>query len=390
MLLEGLRVVDLGHYIAGPYCARLMAGLGAEVLKIEKPGEGDGARRMGPFFKGDPHPEKSGTFLYLNLSKKGLTLNLKTETGKKIFRDLVKDCDILVENFEPRVMPSLGLDYETLAKINPRLVMASISNFGQTGPYRDFKGEEITVFGLGGLPFMEAPPEEGPLKTGGNPAQYMAGCVAFLGSLAALYFAQETGLGQQVDISIHEVVTSATTQALVEYIYTGHRDKLGSRIGALYKAKDGYVSTSLQQPQWLRFPSAIGMPELLQDPRFATSVARGKHMRELREEVGPWMAARTKEEAYHILQKERLPAGYVATPEDLVQSAQYQSQGAFVEIDHPATGKVKYPGAPFVMDGLRWRWERAPLLGEHNEEVFCQRLSYSTEDLARLRQRGII
>ena len=158
--LRDLKVIDLGHYIAGPYCALLFAGLGAEVIKIERPGTGDGSRQLGPFPHDEPHPEKGGLFNYLNLGKKSITVNLKAEAGKDIFRRLVEQSDVLIENFEPRVMPSLGLAYEDLKKINPRLVMLSISNYGQSGPYRDYRGFEITVNALGGFMAKSVSPIE--------------------------------------------------------------------------------------------------------------------------------------------------------------------------------------------------------------------------------------
>jgi len=148
--LSDVKVLDLTRFVAGPYCTKLLADYGADVIKIEKPGEGDPTRRMGPFLGDDPHPDKSGLFLHLNTSKRGITLNLKSEIGKKIFRELVKGVDILVENFSPRVMPGLGLEYEALETLNPRLVMTSISNFGQSGPYRDFKASELILYGMGG------------------------------------------------------------------------------------------------------------------------------------------------------------------------------------------------------------------------------------------------
>ena len=156
--LAGIKVIDLTHYIAGPYCTRLLGGFGANVTKIEKPGEGDPARRMGPFLNDEPGPEKSGLFLYLNSNKKGITLNLKSNTGVKIFKELVKDADIVVENFSPGVMARLGLDYQTLEKTNPRLVMTSISNFGQTGPYRDYKSAHITAWGMRGGRYTDGEP----------------------------------------------------------------------------------------------------------------------------------------------------------------------------------------------------------------------------------------
>ena len=157
--LSGYKVLDVTHFIAGPYCTRLLAGYGAEVIKVEKPGSGDGSRRLGPFVGDDPHIEKSAQFLYLNTGKKSITLDLKTPAGVKIFKRLVKDADILVENFEPRVMSSLGLGYDTLSEINPKLVMTSISNFGQTGPYRDYKAAEIVEYALSGLMKMTGEPD---------------------------------------------------------------------------------------------------------------------------------------------------------------------------------------------------------------------------------------
>src|SRR4030043_1673381 len=173
--LSGVKIIDLTWYISGPYCAKLLADYGAEVIKVEKAGEGDPARRMGPFFKDDPHPEKSGLFLHLNTNKQGITLNLKTATGKKILKELVKDADILVENFRPHVMPGLGLDYETLKKVNPRLVMVSISSFGQTGPYREFKAAEIVEYAMGGEMYSTGIAGREPLKLGGNVGRNQGG-----------------------------------------------------------------------------------------------------------------------------------------------------------------------------------------------------------------------
>jgi CoA:oxalate CoA-transferase len=173
--LSGIRVIDLTWYIAGPYCTKLLADYGADVIKIERPGSGDPARRMGPFLNDEPHPEKSGLFLHLNTNKRGITLNLKTETGKNIFRDLVKKADILVESFSPRVMPSLGIDYKALEKINPKLVMTSISNFGQKGPYRDFKGSELIFQGFGGYMYLVGTSDREPSKKAGNVIQYQLG-----------------------------------------------------------------------------------------------------------------------------------------------------------------------------------------------------------------------
>jgi len=388
-LLSGIKVIDLTHYIAGPYCTKLMAALGAEVIKIERPGEGDGTRKMGPFPDDRPDPERSGLFLYLNTNKRSVTLNLKTSTGIRILKDVVREADVLVENFMPRVMPSLGLDQKTLEEINPRLVMTSISNFGQTGPYSDYKANEVTVFALGGL--MELLGDEGrePLKFGGSPGQYMAGLAAFSGSMVALHHAEKTRIGQHVDISIMECLLSCHFQDMIEYSYTG---RLLPRLRRMLvmPCKDGFVAATVLQRQWPRLPKLVGMPELLEDPRFKTMESRRMHADELEAYILPWIIERTKEEIYHAAQAAGLSFGYIATSEDLLKAPQYRARDFFVDIDHPVAGKLTYPGIPFKIDNLSCDQSRAPLLGEHNLEIFCGRLNYSKEDLVRLRANGVI
>ena len=197
-VLSDVKVLDLTHHIAGPYCTKLLADYGADVIKVEKPGEGDPTRRMGPFFEDDPHPEKSGLFLHLNTSKRGVTLNVRSETGKKVFKELAKGVDILVENFSPRVLPSLGLGYDTLEKINPKLVMTSISNFGQSGPYRDFKASELILYGMGGAMNNTGITGRYPLRKAGTVIQYQAGTIAALATMLALLANRSEGIGQHV------------------------------------------------------------------------------------------------------------------------------------------------------------------------------------------------
>lgn len=202
--LSDLRVLDLTWYIAGPYCTKLLADYGAQVIKVERPGRGDPARRMGPFPNDEPHPEKSGLFLYLNTNKKSVTINLKSTTGIELLRELVREADVLVENFAPRVMPSLGLSYHMLSNINPALVMVSISNFGQIGPYRDYRASELILYGIGGAMNATGTLDGGPLKLGGNVVQYQAGVVAAVATMGAVLASRFRGVGQHVDISIIE------------------------------------------------------------------------------------------------------------------------------------------------------------------------------------------
>ena len=388
-LLSGIKVIDLTHYIAGPFCTKLMGALGAEVIKIEKPGEGDSSRKMSPFFQDKPNAEGSGWFLYLNTSKKGMTLNLKSRMGIKIFIELIRNADVLVENFEPRVMPSLGLDYPTLEKINHKLVMTSISNFGQMGPYKDYKATEITLLALGGMMNLLGDIGNEPLKLGGFPAQYLAGIGGFSGSMVALHHAKKTGIGQQVDVSIMECLTACHFQDLVEYAYM-HRIQKRFRRMMIFPCMNGYVSIMNHQRQWVRLPKWLGMPELLQDPRFKTMESRRMHADELEAYILPWIVERTKEEIYHEGQKAGNVIGYLASAEDLLKSPQLKARGFFVDINHPATGKLSYPGMPFKLNHQSCDLTRAPLLGEHNEEILCGQLKFTKDDLVMLRSNGVI
>src|SRR5579883_1050178 len=207
--LEGVRVLDLTRHVAGPLCTKLLADYGADVIKIEQPRRGDPARWIAPFLHELPHPERSGLFLHLNTNKRGITLNLKTETGRAIFLRLLPSADIVVENFQPRVMPSLGLDYATLSKIKPALVMTSISNFGQTGPYRDWRASDLIVYAMGHEMWGTGQPDCEPAGMANKLSLHIAGLMAFTATLGAFWEAQLQGVGQQVDLSIMEAMASS-------------------------------------------------------------------------------------------------------------------------------------------------------------------------------------
>ena len=395
--LEGIKVLDLSEYVSGAYCGKMLGAFGAEVIKIEKPGEGDGARKMGPFFEDRPHLERSAPFLYLNTNKKSITLNLRTQTGLKIIKELVKTADVLVENFEPRVMPALGLDYETLERINPRLVMTSISSFGQSGPYRDYKAASIIDYALSGHLYINGEPDREPLQGPGPQPEYQGGLHGFLGTMMALYSREETGLGQWVDASIVECMAGFHQFTVTRYTYGGEiKQRSGNRYEsdhpiAIYACKDGHValSASSRAQQELLF-SLIGMPELIEDPRFQTAQDRIANADVLDALILPWFKERTKNELFHTCSEWRVPCAPVSGPEELLNDPHYKARGFWVEVDHPETGKLTYPGAPFKMSETPWRAGRAPLLGEHNEEIYCGHLHYTREVLVRLRGMGVI
>ena len=401
--LSDVKVLDLTWHIAGPYCTKLLADYGAEVIKVEKPGEGEPTRRMGPFFKDDPHPEKSGLFLHLNTNKKGITLNLKSAKGKKILKELVKDADILVESFRPHVMPSLGLDYETLEQINPKLLMTSISSFGQTGPYRDFKASEIVEYAMGGEMYSTGTAGREPLKLGGNVTQYQAGTVAAVSTMGGLFSAQSQGVGQHVDVSIMETQAGSTDRRIIYLLgyacagvittrWPPPRDAVRMMIlpQGVYPCKDGFVNT-LSLPQWWpRYLEAMEMPELKDDPRFQNIFSAEAGM-EFDAIWYSWLADRTKDELFEIFRRANIASAPVNSPEDILSNPHLKAREYFTEIDHPETGKVTYPGAPIhMMETPSKARYPAPLLGQHNKEIYCDRLGYTREDLVKLRESGII
>ena len=395
-LLSGLKVLDLTHYVAGPYATRLMATQGAQVTKVERPDGGDPARRMGPFPGDVPDPERSGLFLYLNTSKKSVTLNLKNEAGKAILKELVAESDVLVENFEPRVMPGLSLDYETLSAVNPAMVMTSISNFGQTGPYRDYRASEINLYALGGLMYITGERDREPLQMAARLCQYGAGQNALVATLAALWHRENTGQGQCVDVAISEYIATILENALSMYSYTGASvTRTGNRgygraAWGPYPCEDGYVGViGAPDHRWPAMADIMGIPALA-EPRFATRAGRQEHADELDALMLPWLAQHEKRDIFERAQQGGLGFAYVATPGEILQMEHLRHREFFAQVEHPRAGTLQYPTDPFKTQGMDWKLEPAPMLGQHNEEVLCGRLGYSREDLARLREANVI
>ena len=395
-VLSGIKVLDLTHHISGPYCSKLLADYGAEVIKIERPGIGDDARRIGPFFEDDPHPEKSGLFLYLNTNKRGTTLNLKSEAGVKIFKELAKDADILVENFSPGVMDRFGLGYESLEKINPRLVMTSISNFGQTGPYKDFKSSELIADAMGGWMTIIGDPEREPLKPGGSQAQFVGGLFGAVGTMTAFHGREVNGIGQHVDISLMEAVTYIQMNITSTYAYYQHIVKrIGNMVlplpGAMLPCKDGYIGAfAITASQWEILCDWMGKPEFKEDPNFISGPKRAENYDLLNAHLISWLVEHDQEELFREAQKRKLPFGIPVNSEMLLASDHLKERGYFVEVDHPETGKIRYPGAQVRMGDTPYELKRAPLFGEHNAEIYCGRLGYSRKNLVSLSEQGVI
>jgi len=399
--LADVKVLDLTHYIAGPYCTKLLADYGAVVIKVEKPGSGDLARRMGPFPNDEPHIEKSALFLHLNTNKKSITLNLKTPTGQKIIKELVKETDILVESFKPGTMARWGLDYETLAKINPQLVMGSISNFGQYGPYRDFEMSDILLNAMGGDMYATGTYDREPLKHAVNVVLYQAGSSAAVGIMGAWFGAKYLGMpGQQLDISLQETLEAGIDRRmtnLIAYQYTGLQHIRISESGTgfpsgVYPCKDGYFNVLSGIAWWPRIVKMLGDPELA-NPPWCTPEAQSDM--QLKEEFEtrwwwPWLSPKTKYEAWRAAQDVGVLSAPLNTTEDLLKDEHLKQRKFFVQVDHPVAGTVTYPGAVAIMAETPWQIKTpAPLLGQHNEEVYGQ-LGYTKQDLLLLHQQGVI
>ncbi len=426
-LLAGVKVVDLTHYVAGPYCTRLLATLGADVVKIERPGSGDPMRQATvgqPASKSerDPPEEEAGQpvspwFLYLNTSKKSLTLDLKSPQGKKTLEDLAAQADVLVENFSPGVMERLGLGYERLSKANPSLVMTSISNYGQTGPYRDWKATELNLYAAGGLMNITGEDDLPPLKEGAPLAQLGAGQNSFVATMSALMHAEETGQGQHIDVSIAEYATNILENAMMQYSYSGvEYTRVGNRgygraAWGIYPCRDGYVGIiSGPDTRWPEIANIMEREELA-DPRFVSRQGRLENADEIDALMLPWLLDHDKVDIFKAGQEHGLGFAYVATMQDILEMEQLVAREYFIDLHHPDTGPLKYPGPPISLtlngsphgselscggesrsasQGSPWQFLRAPLLGEHSQQVLKEWLGYEAGAVLALRDQGVI
>ncbi len=397
--LSDVKVLEFSGFVSGPYCGKLLSSLGAQVIKIESPGLGDKARSFGPFPDNLPHPEKSGLFLFLNANKSGITLNVETAAGLKIFQELLQWADVLVEDHSVKEMRRLGLNYAAVKKVNPSLIMASITPFGQTGPYKDYKGNDLIAAHASSEAFGN--PDEGvkdpvnlpPLKVHNHAADFMSGLTAAACVLGAL-IGRKNGRGCHIDLSQQEALASITRQQLAYYSVMEEnpsrefgRKKFG---GFLYPCKDGYVVIWIG-PHYHLVAKMMGDPEWSKEPMFADPLQRNSYIVELNQLVAAWTIEHTAEEVNSLALEHGVPCSLVRSVEDLANDEQLAFRNFWQEIDHEIAGRIKYPGAPFRMSATPAAYVRpAPQLGEHNEKVYCGLLKYTREQLVRMRQGGII
>ena len=393
--LDGVLVIDLTHAYNGPFCTMQLADHGAEVIKIEPLDTGDQTRGWAPFKQG---VSDSSYYAFLNRNKKGMTLNMKSEEGKKIFIELVKKADVVVENFRPGSMERLGLSYEELKKINPRIIYASSSGFGQYGPYRDRPAYDVIAQAMGGI--MNVTGEVGgpPVKVGPGLGDNFTGTFLASGIAMALYHREKTGVGNRIDVAMVDVIFSALETVLPFYdTYAEISTRAGNIDPAtspydMYPCKDGYLVTGVASPKlWVEFCRAIGRPDLEKDSRFADNDLRVKNRGQLTAEIHKWTTQNTVAEAEATLLEKGVPCGPIFNIEQCVNNAHFKEREMVVEVDHPTIGKmriqgvtVKFTETPGSVDAP------APLLGQHTDTILKGMLNFSDEKIHQLRVKRII
>ena len=391
--LEGLVVLDLTRVLAGPFSSMMLADMGADVIKIETPGRGDDSRRFAPMVQGE-----SCYYMNLNRNKRGITLNLKTPEGKEVLRRLVRNADVLLENYRPGVMDRLGLGYESLREINPRLVYGCVSGFGQYGPYSQRGGYDIIGQAMSGLMSTTGWPDTGPTRTGTAMADVLAGLSVTIGVLAALQNVNRTGLGQKVDVALVDSAVASLEIINQIYLATGRiPERIGNRYESCYPydsfpARDGDLVIACGNDKlFALLTDLMGQPELQSDPRFDENPKRVEHHAALREIVEKWTRTFGRDELVSLLLARGIPAGPINTIADTTQDPHIAgAREMFVEVDHPVAGRMKLTGCHIKLSRTKPGIHApAPTLGQHNGEVLAE-LGYSDSEIAQMRETGVI
>lgn len=410
--LAGLRVLELADE-TGQFCGKLLGDLGADVVKIEPPG-GEPARRVGPFLDDIPHPERSLSFWYYNTSKRGITLDLATAEGGPLFRRLAATADIVLETFRPGFLAGLGLGWEALCDDNPRLIHCALTPFGQTGPWRDWASCDLAHMAAGGwmasCGYDEADvPEAPPIAPGGGNAWHTGGHFAQIAILAALCHRTVTGEGQFIDASIHEACALTTEAAIANYVYRGEvlRRQTGRHHAAAptprtqFRAKDGQYVCALVggrlNPRYIGeladLLDAYGMAGDLKDPKYRDPQVIAANTAHIIDDlVAGFIASLPAEEAYHAAQQRGFTWGAVRAPEQLLDDPHLGDRGFWTTVEHPELGRsFVYPGAAAIWNDSPWQISRrAPLIGEHNAEIFCDELGLTRAELCLFAEQRVI
>ena len=389
--LEGLKVVDLTTALNGPFCTMILADYGADVLKIEPP-SGEQCRSWGPL---DEKSGESGFYNYVNRNKKGATLNLKSEEGLQMFYELVKDADILVENFRGGVTKKLKIDYETIRQINPKIIYASGSGFGQYGPITHRPCYDIVAQAMGGMVNLTGFKETDPVKVGPSVADHVAGIYLAVGTLLALHHRDVTGQGQQVDVSMFDTIFSLLENALVNYTVGGFIPERNGNVDPsispfdIYKCKDGFVALGVGNDKLFNtFCHTIGHEELLADPRFKTNDDRcNNYIPDLQNLIRDWCKDYTKKEIEDIMDKAGIPCGPVLNVKEAIEHPHIQAREMMVHCEHPTAGDQYFQGCVIKLTETPGSVEfPSPLLGQHNAEIF----GLTEEQVREYKEKGVM
>ena len=393
--LAGITVIDVSNILSGPFCTMLLADLGAKVIKVERPKVGDQSRRLGPRVDGD-----SAYFMSVNRGKKSVTIDLSRELGQILIRKLCEHADVFVENFTPGTTKEFRLDYSNLSKVNPRLVYASISGFGQNGPYAHNPAFDIIVQAMGGLMSVTGEPGGRPIRPGVSLGDSLAGIFAALAIVVALWEREHTGHGRYLDISMLDCQVTLMENAFSRLFATGKvPGPLGSRHPAAvpfqaFPTLDGYIVVAIISDDgnvWSRFCRAMSHPELANDPRFSEAVARVKNYQELAEIIESTLREKPSQEWLNTFSKLQIPCGPVNRIDAVTKDPQVVQRHMIAEIPHKRLGNWRVANTPFRSDDAASRPQGpSPDLGEHTEEVLHELLKLSAAEIAKLRSQSAI
>ena len=393
--LEGIRIIDMTHNQAGPACTQILAWLGADVIKLEEPGKGDVARTNMRDQDSD-----SLFFLILNANKQSLTLNLKTEEGKELFKKVIEKADVLVENFSPGALDRLGLGYKVLSKINKKLIYATIKGFGTYGPYSEFKSFEPIAQAMGGAMCATGFPENPPTYVWPAIGDSGTGMHMAIGILAALQQRNSSGKGQEVEVSMQDSVANIMRISLRDHQRLGGvQERTGNQLGknvpgSTYPCAPGgrndYIYIFAQQQMWKTFANAIGRPDIIEDSRYATPESRWDNRETLNAIIEGWTRQKTKYEAMRILGDAGVPSGACQDTGEILEDPHLKEREMIIDIDYPPRGKYKTVGCPIKLSNSPVDIKRPPTLGEHTEDLLGKLCGVTPEDFTKLREKGAI
>lgn len=391
--LEGIKVLDLTRVLAGPYATMILGDLGADIIKIEIPGKGDDSRYFGPYLK-----DESAYFMSLNRNKRSITLNLKKEEGKKVFLEMVKKADVVVENFRPGTMEKLGLGYDVLKRVNKKIIYAAASGFGHSGPYSKRAAYDAVVQAMGGIMSITGQKDGKFTRVGPSIGDITAGLFTAIGILAALVNRNATGLGQKVDVAMLDCQVAILENAIARYVVTNEIPKpIGNRHNSIvpfepFETKDGEIIVAAgNDVLWSKLCEAINKKELIEDERFKTNPLRNENYDELRKIISEPFKNKTTDEWQKILNNYGVPNGPINTIDKVIKDPQVLAREMIVEVDHPKAGKLKVPGIPIKLSETPGEIRKpAPLLGEHTSEILYELLNYNEEKINHLKTNKII